>query len=103
MNITFTTEAQLHINKQINENDRLILFYDTEGCGCPVNGIPVLRVTSGTPEGLLPIETNHFSLLMLPKQQVFFDDDLKIDFIAGKLKLSSHNQIYATNLTIKRV
>ena len=105
MEVLFTEAAYKYISGYLNiEGALLILFYDTEGCGCAVNGVPVLLVTSkNNIETHEQIKTNGIPLYMYKKHTVFFDDELKVDFLNGKLKLSSKNQVFAHKMTIKKL
>ena len=43
MNITFTDTAKQRLTPCMEQNNTLLkLVFDTEGCGCSVNGVPTL-------------------------------------------------------------
>lgn len=103
MQITFSIEAQNYLNGLINKGEIFVLFYDTEDCGCAVNGIPLLNVELETAkEDLVQIHTNAFGLYMFQKDMIFFDDYMKIHFENNRLRLSSDSQIFTPNLVVKR-
>ncbi|MFL1672416.1 iron-sulfur cluster biosynthesis family protein [Paenibacillus dendritiformis] len=77
------------------------LIYDTDGCGCAVNGVPALWLVRerGSCDEELP---NNASLPMLidRHQTVFYEERMKLDSgaIAGSFVLSSPQQIYSTHV-----
>lgn len=77
------------------------LIYDTDGCGCAVNGVTALWLVKerGSFDADLP---NNASLPMLidRHQTVFYEDHMKLDAgtVAGSFVLSSPQQIYSTHV-----
>lgn len=75
------------------------LIYDTDGCGCAVNGVPALWLVRerGSCDEELP---NNASLPMLidRHQTVFYEERMKLDSGAGSFVLSSPQQIYSTHV-----
>ncbi|MDG0875381.1 iron-sulfur cluster biosynthesis family protein [Paenibacillus thiaminolyticus] len=77
------------------------LIYDTDGCGCAVNGVPGLWLVRerGACDEDLP---NNASLPMLidRHQAIFYEDRMKLDAgaIAESFVLSSPQQIYSTHV-----
>lgn len=77
------------------------LIYDTDGCGCAVNGVPALwlvKERSAFDEEL----PNNASLPMLidRHQTVFYEERMKLDAgaVPGSFVLSSPQQIYSTHV-----
>jgi uncharacterized protein YqkB len=102
MRITFSIEAKKYLETLVRADNILVLFYDTEGCGCAVNGVPILKVETEQVKGdLVKINTNDFSVFMYEKHLIFFDDDMRIHFDNNSLRLSSTNQIFTAHLVIK--
>ncbi|OIJ22170.1 hypothetical protein BKP45_05735 [Anaerobacillus alkalidiazotrophicus] len=102
MYVTFSSSAQKFLGKYVKQDGKLLLLYDTDGCGCAVNGVPVLHVLSGIgEENLQKIETNSIPLFMYSKHTVFFDELLEIVYQDHKLKLVSKNQIFTHHLQVK--
>lgn len=105
MEIVFTKQAQDYLNDFLNEENILVLTYDIEDCGCAVNGVPLLRIepAAEVKSDLVRITTNKFPLFMLQKQTLFFDDNMQVHYENNHLKLSSKNQIFTSNLALKRI
>ncbi|MFK2824282.1 iron-sulfur cluster biosynthesis family protein [Bacillus sp. B190/17] len=73
---------------------RLKLHYDTEGCGCGVNGVPVLWIVSEPADGDVEIGTNAMPVLVEKSHIVFYADELIIDVSgAHQYRLSSPQEI----------
>ncbi|OIJ16108.1 hypothetical protein BKP35_03760 [Anaerobacillus arseniciselenatis] len=104
MEILFTEAAHNYINEYLKCEGALLLFYDTDGCGCAVNGVPVLFITSQKDvEMLEQIKTNGIPIYMYKKHTVFFDDQLNIDYVNGRLKLFSKNQVFVHKMAFKKL
>ncbi|MCT8139719.1 iron-sulfur cluster biosynthesis family protein [Anaerobacillus sp. CMMVII] len=103
MEINFTSDASKYISELLKPDEILVLFYDTEGCGCAMNGVPVLNIEAGTMQNeLVSIKTNEFRLFMFKKHTIFFDEQMRIHFENNRLKLSSNNQIFSSSLLLRR-
>ncbi|MCY9515870.1 iron-sulfur cluster biosynthesis family protein [Paenibacillus apiarius] len=77
------------------------LIYDTDGCGCAVNGVPALRLIDEPAPFDLAVDTNTgWTWVMDKHQMVFFDEALVLDVsgTTGMFKLSSTQQIYSTHV-----
>ena len=62
MNITFTDTAIQRLTPCMEQNNTLLkLVFDTEGCGCSVNGVPTLWLVSTANADDLSAETESFS------------------------------------------
>lgn len=121
MHMTITAAAGARIRERFGNGPlRLALVYDTEGCGCAVNGVPALWIVPddrepfpGTGRGddaELLVDTSGapgISLVLQRRHAVFFDERMTLDCKPGRIgyELRSDNQIYSANLTIidKRV
>lgn len=81
-----------------------LLSYDTEGCGCAVNGIPVLRIISNNDldNYYEVIESNRFTFYIRKRHTIFFEDLMTVDYKNQNLVLASDQQIYTHDLPIKR-
>lgn len=103
MQITITDQAIQRLTHVAKPGaDFLKLVYDIEGCGCAVDGVPVLWITSEAGEDELTAAQSPFHVVYDKRQEVFFEDRLKLDYRAGSRTfiLSSANQIYHHNLSI---
>ncbi|MBS4209682.1 iron-sulfur cluster biosynthesis family protein [Bacillus sp. FJAT-50079] len=98
VSLTITPEATEKIKeKMVNDDLILKLKYETDGCGCAVNGVPTLQLIrkDAIDSDDIQIETGGLPIIMENSKMIFFDDELKIDFSPGShtFRLSSPNQI----------
>ena len=79
------------------------LVYDTEGCGCAVNGVPALWAVDGPMPGDVEADSGPLALWIDEQQSVFFDEALKLDFRPDRQSytLASDNQTYTTRLVVE--
>lgn len=107
MHITFTDSAKQQLSYLYDGNVLLSLVYDTEGCGCAVNGVPTLWLVSEAESTDSEAEAEPFKVIYSPKHEIFFEENLKIDYDISKKSyiLKSNNQIYnaSMNLIDKRI
>jgi uncharacterized protein YqkB len=81
VNIIFTEKAKNQLKNTLSPNIKLKLIYDTEDCGCVVNGVTALAVVEAVDKGDVEIQTNHAPVWMEKSKQVFFDEEMTIDFL----------------------
>lgn len=94
--IKITEKAAHKINEKISgKQGYLKIKYDTEGCGCVVSGIAALWFVSELDEDDVAVQTGGIAIYIEKSKAVFFDDQMKIDFIdnANCFQLKSPNQI----------
>lgn len=82
MNITFTEKALEKITMKIQDKNGYIkLKYDTDGCGCAVSGVAVLWFVKELDwDDDQKVETNGYPVYVEKSKEVFFDEDMIIDF-----------------------
>ncbi|MFC2948245.1 iron-sulfur cluster biosynthesis family protein [Virgibacillus sediminis] len=90
MELTITPEAASSL-KQLNRNGEnyLKLWYDTDGCGCAVNGLPSIRFTNEKSSRSMDVESNGYPVIIDQDQAVFFEENMKLDVRNGSFRLSS--------------
>jgi uncharacterized protein YqkB len=78
------------------------LVYDTEGCGCAVNGVPALWVVDEPGRDDIRADSEPFQLWHDPRHALYFDDTLTLNYLAERqsFRLSSDNQIYTTRMVL---
>jgi len=97
MYITQTQEALdqlLHMNP--SEQPTIKLVYDTEGCGCAVNGVVQLwRMNDMSSEDLIGFDQD-VRIIYAARQEIFFEDHLTLGYNQTKrvFELKSKSQIY---------
>lgn len=96
MEITITASAAAKFNEKINGRDGYLkLKYDTEDCGCAVNGVIALWFVPELGTDDITIETNDRKIYMEKSKSVFFDEKMTIDFsnVTNTFQLKSPQQI----------
>ncbi len=104
MKLTITHQAEEELQKINDLSKPLIrLFYDTEGCGCGVNGLPSIRLESERRETDLEVKSTSFSTIIDDQQAIFFKNEMKLDFVKGSFRLSSPEGMLNPIISIKDV
>ncbi|MCL6573785.1 MAG: iron-sulfur cluster biosynthesis family protein [Bacillus sp. (in: Bacteria)] len=81
MEIAITVAAVEKINERTkNREGYLKLKYDTDDCGCAVNGVIALWFVPEIDVDDIAIETNERTVYLEKVKVVFFDEEMKIDF-----------------------
>lgn len=82
--------------------DKWRLVYDTEGCGCAVNGVPALWAVDEPTDRDIEAESSPFRLWHDPNHSVFFDELLRVSYDKDKrsFTLASDGQIYTSRLVL---
>jgi uncharacterized protein YqkB len=96
MEITLTEAAASKLEeKTAGKTGYLKLKYDTDGCGCAVNGVTALWFVGETDSDDEEIITNNGSIFVEKSKKVFLDEKLKIDFLesANCFQLKSPGEI----------
>ncbi|MGR9049462.1 iron-sulfur cluster biosynthesis family protein [Halobacillus faecis] len=104
MKLRITDEAKQQL-EQIQDPERPIirLFYDTEGCGCGVNGLPTIRLEKEERSTDRKVENDDYDVIIDDQQATFFKKDMKLDFMRGTFRLSSPDGILNPIIPIKDV
>ena len=80
----------------------LKLKYDTDGCGCAVNGVVVLWFAAELEADDIKIETNDQPVYIEKSKEVFFEEQMKIDFSTATncFQLKSPQQILNGHMSL---
>jgi len=103
MKITLTDAAIAQLQPLLEDGKTLVkLVFDTEGCGCSVNGVPTLWLVHETAQGEIQAESEPFPLIYKAKDEIFFEDQMKLDYenAAKSYILKSNNQIYNAHMAL---
>lgn len=65
------TERAIEQLRRVQGNKHVKLIYDTDGCGCAVNGVPMLLLVDQLDEHDVEIETNDMPIWMEKHQLIF--------------------------------
>ena len=104
MRIDFTSAAAERLASKLGGGTgKQKLIYDTEGCGCAVNGVPAMRLIVEPEPGDAKAEGGPFEVWYKPQQAVFFEERLTVDCREGRtgFTLKSDNQIYSTSMRVE--
>ena len=102
MYIEWTDQALTKITEKINSaNGYLLLKYDTEGCGCLVDGVTALWLVDELDDDFEKVETNGLTIYVEKSKMIFLDEIMKIKFesTANCFMLTSPNQILNPRLS----
>jgi uncharacterized protein YqkB len=96
MQITITEAAEKKlVERTAGKPGAFKIKYDTEGC-CAVNGIPMLWFIETPDELDREIETNGLTMYIEKTKEIFFDEQMTIDYTPSKgcFQLKSRNQYF---------
>jgi uncharacterized protein YqkB len=102
MIIHCTDLAIAEINRQkAGKEAKVKLAYDAEGCGCIMSGVPELWMVDIGAEFDIASD-DKFSILYDKRHEVFFEEELKIDYKPEKKTfiLKSNQQIYNSGMRL---
>ncbi|MFJ5715644.1 iron-sulfur cluster biosynthesis family protein [Neobacillus sp. NPDC093127] len=103
MEINITVEAVKKINERTDGREGYLkLKYDTDGCGCAVNGVVALWFVPEVEDDEIAIETNDKTVYLEKSKMVFFDEQMKIDFsqTTNCFQLKSPQQILNGHMSL---
>jgi uncharacterized protein YqkB len=106
VNITFTEKAIQQLTPILTQSKRMLkLKYDTDGCGCLVDGVIALWLVNEADEDDLVIETNFVPVLIEKSRLIFYDDTMTIDVAEGmsSFLLKSPGQILNPRMPLVEV
>ncbi|MUK87204.1 iron-sulfur cluster biosynthesis family protein [Ornithinibacillus sp. L9] len=93
MELMITPRAIEKINDLSSEQPSILLWYDTEGCGCGVNGVPTFRIINDSLSTYKRISSNLLPVFVPEQHAVFFGKYMKLDFSAETFRLVSNEGI----------
>jgi uncharacterized protein YqkB len=96
VNITFTEKAIQQLTPILTQSKRMLkLKYDTDGCGCLVDGVIALWLVDEADGDDIAVGTNFVPVLVEKSRLVFYDDTMTIDIAEGTscFQLKSPGQI----------
>lgn len=103
MEIKITAAAVEKINeKTAGREGFLKLKYDTDDCGCAVNGVIALWFVPEAESDEIAFETNDRTIYLEKSKMVFFDEQMKIDFskTTNCFQLKSPQQILNGHMSL---
>jgi uncharacterized protein YqkB len=106
VNITFTEKAIQQLTPILTQSKRMLkLKYDTDGCGCLVDGVIALWLVDEADDDDIAVETNFVPVLVEKSRLIFYDDVMTIDVVEGKncFQLKSPGQILNPRMSLIEV
>ena len=78
------------------------LVFDSEGCGCSVDGVAALWAITAPEIGELQADSNQLEVWYEKRHEVFFDHLMRISYLPEhrSFKLASDGQIYSNRLKL---
>ncbi len=103
MEIIITEAANAKIEERIKGRPGYLkLKYDTEGCGCAVDGVAALWFVPELDADDIAIKTNGRHIYVEKAKMVFFDEKMRIDFSTASncFQLKSTQQIINGHMSL---
>lgn len=103
MFILWSEEAIAEVHARFGLDARLWkLVFDSEDCGCSVNGVPAFWAVDAPEKGELKAQSNAFENWYVPQHAVFFDEQLRVSYNPANrsFQLASDGQIYTNRLKL---
>ncbi len=96
------------VRKCGDESPILRLVYDNEGCGCAVNGVPLLAIVAQSEADdeaarVTGVSESNVRIYYAPLHAVYFEERLELDYSEARaaFRLSSAGQIYSADLRVQ--
>ncbi|ENH97400.1 hypothetical protein J416_05278 [Gracilibacillus halophilus YIM-C55.5] len=90
MQLTITDAALQKIYDIQNGRDAyLSLYYDTDGCGCGVNGMPMIGFKREKDDMDKDVDCEQFKVLVHKQEATFFEKNVKLDYNGQTFRLTS--------------
>src|SRR5262249_52363118 len=103
MMVQWSNEALREMESRFGADAKIwTLVYDTEGCGCAVNGVPALWAQDGPEPGHKRAESEGPQVWHEPRHEVFFEERLRVGYLPEhrSFTLTSDGQIYTNRLRL---
>ncbi|UHA73054.1 iron-sulfur cluster biosynthesis family protein [Paenibacillus sp. 481] len=102
MYMELTEEALLLLQQRVGNDHGLVkLVFDTEGCGCAVNGVPALWLVDELAASDEQLESNtNFTFIIDRHHLIYYEERIKLhaNHTAGTFRLSSAQQVYSIHV-----
>ncbi|GIP25843.1 hypothetical protein J23TS9_09730 [Paenibacillus sp. J23TS9] len=103
MNIQISERAERFLRQKIGSKSSPVrLVFDSEGCGCGVNGIPALWILPAQDEHDIILHSNGVPFLINRIHAVYFEEHLYLDSeeTYPSFRLSGDSQLYGQNIRL---
>ncbi|WP_079708573.1 iron-sulfur cluster biosynthesis family protein [Paraliobacillus ryukyuensis] len=90
MKLMITKQAKNKLSMLNDQNQPYLrLFYDTDDCGCGVNGLPTIRFANHKEELDKEVDCASFDVIVNRQQAIFFAASLTLSYETTGFRLSS--------------
>ncbi|WP_163537712.1 iron-sulfur cluster biosynthesis family protein [Gracilibacillus sp. YIM 98692] len=104
MKLQITKEAISKLKElQPHSHSILALKYDTDGCGCGVNGMPTIEFKMEQDKADKLVENDVFTVTVHYHQSVFFANKMRLDFNGQTFRLSSNEGVLNPFISINQL
>lgn len=104
MELTVTDKALEKLSElRKAEHNYLLLAYDTDGCGCGVNGMPTIRFKSNKDDSFQTVKCEEMDTIVHYQQKAFFAKEMKLDYNGATFRLSSPNEMLNPFIAVDHV
>lgn len=94
MQLSITKQAQERLkNLEVDDKKNLLLWYETEGLGCAINGLPTIRFVKEIEPSYKNVDNPSYPTYVDEEFRIYFQQDLTLDYMNGMFKLSSAGEI----------
>lgn len=106
MKLTITKDALQQLEAlQPEDRPYLRMEYDSDGCGCGVNGMPIIYFTNAKTEYDVKVENEQYTIFLDDQQAVFFKPEMTLEWNKRLFRLKSRDGMLNPSIssaTIKR-
>ncbi|QGH34856.1 iron-sulfur cluster biosynthesis family protein [Gracilibacillus salitolerans] len=94
MQLKITENALDKIESLTNKEVTILaLTYDTEGCGCGVNGMPTFSLINRREANHIEVECDQYDVVVHNQEATFFSKEMKLDYNGATFRLTSPNEM----------
>lgn len=104
MNIQWSEEAIQEVQARFGADaTSWKLIFDSEGCGCSLDGVPTFWAINQPLHDDLQAGSNQLEVWYEKRHEVFFDENMRISYLPEHraFKLSSDGQTYTNRLKLE--
>lgn len=94
MQLSITEKALEKLKSlEVDDKKKLLLWYETEGLGCAINGIPTIRFVKEIEPSYEKVDNPSYPTYVDEEFLIYFQQDLTLDHTNGMFRLSCTDEI----------
>ncbi|SFL83718.1 Uncharacterized protein YqkB [Gracilibacillus orientalis] len=94
MQLTITKTALDKLESLTTKKSTILaLTYDTEGCGCGVNGMATIALIAKQEANHKEVDCDQFDVVVHKQEATFFSKEMTLDYNGTTFRLSSPNEM----------